>query len=196
VPKVEKPEPKKMVEKLVEPKPEPTPKPKPKPLRSAKPVYTPELEEATEPPSPKPVQEAPRETHDEPIWEEPKEAPAAPPTRRHAESENVGESHKRNNSNDDDGEDTSNQKAAIPNIRKYYPPAALERGWEGEVKLNIHVLADGDIGEVIVLNSSGHEILDDAAVEMVKNAHATPARRGNKPVDTWETLTYRFKKSK
>ena len=76
--------------------------------------------------------------------------------------------------------------------RNNYPRAAKERGWEGTVTLKIHILADGGIGEVIVTSSSGHDMLDEAAVDMVKEGHATPARRGDKPVDSWVIVPYRF----
>jgi len=54
------------------------------------------------------------------------------------------------------------------------------------------ISADGDIEDVIVVSSSGHEVLDEAAVDMIKDANATPARRGDKPVDSWVVVPYRF----
>jgi len=76
--------------------------------------------------------------------------------------------------------------------RSNYPRTAKENGWEGTVRLKVHIQADGDIGEVIVIESSGHDMLDEAAVNMVKEGHATPARRGDKPVDSWVVVPYRF----
>jgi len=43
-----------------------------------------------------------------------------------------------------------------------------------------------------VTSSSGHDMLDEAAVDMVKEGHATPAHRGFKPVDSWVVVPYRF----
>jgi TonB family protein len=43
-----------------------------------------------------------------------------------------------------------------------------------------------------VVNSSGHDELDEMAVELVKEANATPARRGDKPVDSLVIVPYRF----
>ena len=76
--------------------------------------------------------------------------------------------------------------------RNNYPRTAKENGWEGTVRLKVHIQADGEIGEVIVIESSGHDMLDEAAVNMVKEGRATPARRGDKPVDSWVVVPYRF----
>jgi protein TonB len=174
VPKVEKPAPKKIVEK-----PEKLETPKPRRLRSERPIYTPELAEEPAPPAPEPV----RETHHEP--------PPAPP--RHHDSEDEGsESHHSHKAHADKGEDNSYRPGAMSGFRRRYPSVAQERGWEGTVTLKVHISADGDVGEVIVVHSSGHDILDEAAVDMIKDARATPARRGDKPVDSWVVVPYRF----
>lgn len=46
----------------------------------------------------------------------------------------------------------------------YYPPDAVSRGIEGEVRLLLTLADDGSIVEVSVAASSGHLILDRAAV--------------------------------
>ena len=46
----------------------------------------------------------------------------------------------------------------------FYPPQAVARGLEGEVRLLIRLSADGAIDDVGIAASSGHPILDDAAV--------------------------------
>lgn len=76
--------------------------------------------------------------------------------------------------------------------RNHYPRIAKERGWEGTVTLKVHVTVDGGIGEVLIVDSSGYELLDEAAVDMLREGHATPARRGDKPVDSWVVVPYRF----
>jgi protein TonB len=47
----------------------------------------------------------------------------------------------------------------------YYPPAAVARGIEGEVRLILRLSADGSIAEVDIATGSGHAILDQAAVK-------------------------------
>jgi protein TonB len=75
-----------------------------------------------------------------------------------------------------------------------YPRIALSRQWEGTVTLEIQVLANGSAGEVKIVSSSGHEILDEAAIEQVKAGwHFIPAHRGDKTVDGWVRVPLSFK---
>lgn len=63
-------------------------------------------------------------------------------------------------------------QAAQKKIEKnvFYPPEAVARGIEGEVRLLITLGADGSIDDVNVAASSGHPVLDNAAI---KAAYAT-----------------------
>ena len=47
----------------------------------------------------------------------------------------------------------------------FYPPEAVARGLEGEVRLIVKLNADGGVDDVIVAASSGYSILDNAAVK-------------------------------
>ncbi len=47
----------------------------------------------------------------------------------------------------------------------YYPPAAVARGLEGEVRLLLTITDDGSISDVVIAASSGHALLDQAAVK-------------------------------
>lgn len=49
-----------------------------------------------------------------------------------------------------------------------YPRQAVRRNLEGEVLLLVEVLPTGEIGRIDVRESSGHRILDNAAIEAVK----------------------------
>lgn len=51
-----------------------------------------------------------------------------------------------------------------------YPELARKWGWQGVVVLRIDVDPDGNVVSAEVLESSGYEILDKAAVDTVKNA--------------------------
>lgn len=181
-----KPEPK--LEKI-EPKTVEKPKPKPKPVRSEKPIYKPDLQEEPASTREEPSRDEPRESHHEAPREAAHEVPSPPPV-RHADE--GGEGHRAKKSTEGSGEDTQVHKAQMSGFKRRYPHAALERGLEGTVTLKVHISSDGDITEVIVVNSSGHDILDEAAVEMIKDAHATPARKGEKPIDSWVQVPYRF----
>ena len=74
-----------------------------------------------------------------------------------------------------------------------YPPAAQKRGLEGKVVLKVHVLASGQPDNVTVARSSGHQILDEAALKAVTQWAFAPARRGQTPVDGWVQVPLTFK---
>lgn len=66
--------------------------------------------------------------------------------------------------------DPSGRKAATAAAQRkladqlYYPPEAIARGLEGEVRLLLTLAGDGAIREATVARSSGHTILDQAAI--------------------------------
>lgn len=47
----------------------------------------------------------------------------------------------------------------------FYPPEAVTRGIEGEVRLILKLSAEGSVEDVVVGASSGHPILDNAAIK-------------------------------
>lgn len=49
-----------------------------------------------------------------------------------------------------------------------YPEAARRRNIEGSLVLSVDILPDGSVEHVRVLRSSGHEVLDEAAVRIVR----------------------------
>lgn len=169
----------------VQPPPKVKPQPKPKPLPKLekpvvkkpdrpKPIPKPEPEPqavtAPAPPAPTPVEE---EAPPAPVAPHPKPAPKA---------------------DADEGEDNKYHHGGISGLSSMrYHRLAQERGLEGTVRLKVHILADGDIGDVIVIGSSGHDLLDEYAVESVKGGRATPSRRGDKPIDDWVILPIQFK---
>jgi len=73
-----------------------------------------------------------------------------------------------------------------------YPLEALRRGLEGTVLLRVHVAADGRVAKVEVLDSSGHPILDAAAVRAVSSWQFAPATRGGRPVPAVVRQPVRF----
>lgn len=50
------------------------------------------------------------------------------------------------------------------NRQVFYPPEAVERGLEGEVKLRLRLDATGRVIDAAVLSGSGHAVLDQAAL--------------------------------
>ena len=55
---------------------------------------------------------------------------------------------------------------------KQYPRAAIDNQWYGEVSVALSVDAKGGIADVRVTSSAGYPVLDRAALEMFRNAHA------------------------
>lgn len=70
----------------------------------------------------------------------------------------------------------------LHNPEPEYPRIAKSRGWTGKVILKVRVSADGTAESVEVDQSSGHDILDENAIEAVKKWRFTPAKRGETPV--------------
>lgn len=58
---------------------------------------------------------------------------------------------------------------------KRYPRPALEAGWAGMAEVTVAVSPVGAAGDAHISRSSGHLILDEAALEMMARALATTA---------------------
>ncbi len=74
-----------------------------------------------------------------------------------------------------------------------YPAIARRMGWEGTVLLDVEVDADGHVGHVTVARSSGHTVLDRAAIDAVRSWRFEPAQRLRKPVESLVRLPVRFR---
>ena len=72
--------------------------------------------------------------------------------------------------------------AYLNNPRPAYPMVAQRMGWGGRVLLDVEVLSSGACGSVSVFSSSGHEILDKAAMNSVKSWQFIPARHAGRAV--------------
>lgn len=82
--------------------------------------------------------------------------------------------------------------AYLDNPRPPYPMAARRMGWQGRVVLNVEVLAEGRCGGINVSRSSGHEMLDSAALNTVKGWRFAPATHAGHPVTQWFRLPINF----
>ena len=60
-------------------------------------------------------------------------------------------------------------KAAVDKNRRY-PRIAQDRGWQGTAMVLVKVMPGGRLGEVSIAKSSGVELLDETARDMVKTA--------------------------
>jgi len=55
-----------------------------------------------------------------------------------------------------------------------YPPLARRRGWQGLVNVGLHVAADGELTRIRLVESSGHALLDRAAVRGITALRGIP----------------------
>ena len=60
--------------------------------------------------------------------------------------------------------------ALIVATRRYkrYPAIAMEKGWQGRVEVRMVIGANGMLASTSVRASSGHEVLDNQAMDMLK----------------------------
>lgn len=77
-------------------------------------------------------------------------------------------------------------------IPPVYPLVAREQGWEGTVRLRIVVDPEGHPRNVTIRQSSGHDVLDQAAVQAVQQWRFTPARDGNIPIQSIVEIPINF----
>ena len=84
------------------------------------------------------------------------------------------------------------QARYLNNRRPDYPMVARRMGWQGKVILNVEVLAEGTCGALSVFHSSGHEVLDNAAMNAVKTWHFTPAHQAGRAVTQWFKVPINF----
>ena len=182
VPKPElRPEPK--AEPKLESRPEPKiePRPEPPPLARVEPRPEPRMEPRTEVrPEIKPV---PRETPPvvqprvepsvaAPTVARPAPAPVAvqPPPVVAPQPKAIDESRERTLRD-------QYQQIISARIKQFeeYPPVAKRRHWEGTTVVQLRLSPDGKVTDISVVEKSGHEILDEAAVNMIRKASPLPA---------------------
>ncbi len=69
-----------------------------------------------------------------------------------------------------------------------YPAQALEAGAGGDILLRIRISDTGRVDSVAIVTSSGHAVLDSAAVEGARLLQYRPARHGGAPTAIWARL--------
>ena len=65
--------------------------------------------------------------------------------------------------------------ALIVAARRYkrYPAIAMEKGWQGRVEVHLVIGANGILVDASIKSGSGHEILDNQALDMLKKGKTT-----------------------
>ena len=73
-----------------------------------------------------------------------------------------------------------------------YPADALEEGAGGDILLRIRISDAGRVDSVSVVTSSGHAVLDSAAVEGARLLRYRPAQHGGAATAIWARLPIRY----
>lgn len=74
----------------------------------------------------------------------------------------------------------------------FYPLEARRRGIQGRVLVRVLVASDGRVREAKIEQSSGYQILDDAALQYTQSLKLIPAYKGSTPVEASATLPVRY----
>lgn len=194
-----------VIELVLAPAPEPAPLPAPQP--QAAPVPTPPV--PTPAPAPAAAPAKPNPTpRPRPAPQQPQPTAITAPSA--AESASVSDSAAPAATQTSDGAPTSAttagpvhatpqamgepdlRPAATDAPRPPYPRAARQRGLQGVVMVRVAVSADGLPTEVFIKESSGHPMLDDAAVEAVRRWRFSPARSAGRAVAAAVEIPVRF----
>jgi protein TonB len=56
----------------------------------------------------------------------------------------------------------------------HYPLIARRRGWEGTVRVGLHISANGEISRLRIIETSRHAVLDQAAIDCLNRLRQTP----------------------
>ena len=161
----------------------PTPSEKPTPvprLAPEKPVPTPApvARKALPPDSSKPAPPEPVREPAAPPASVPSTTPAAPAQAKSATQAPAGtrsEAIERPGNETDAGTLEQYRLALIVATRRYkrYPAIAMEKGWQGRVVVRLVIGANGMLASATINTSSGHDILDNQAIDMLKKGKTT-----------------------
>jgi len=84
----------------------------------------------------------------------------------------------------------------LPRLRNnrppVYPPSAIAARLQGTVIVRLRIDAEGNVANLQIERSSGHALLDAAAVQAVRHWRFVPAQRRGRPVATTVRLPVRF----
>ena len=177
---------------VVEPPPPPEP-PSP-PVVEPPPPPEPPSPPVVEPPKPRPPQATPRPAEAKPIPKAPPKPnpapkPQEPPPLKPQPSVAVPPAPAPSQAR------IAVDKPPAPRrrIKPEYPRGARERGEEGDVTLELDITATGTVDDVRIIASCGFPELEQAAIQAVRRARFTPARRGSAKVPATARITLTFR---
>lgn len=163
------PEPVQPEQQTVKPKIEPKIKPEPKPVTKPVPTVTPEpTQPISEPPPVQPTEViavAPKPNPAPPVQTVPAPVPVVqepPPVINQADYEDARNKY-------------GNSLWGAISKHKKYPKIAAMRNWQGEAIVELELDGNGKLKSKKIVQSSGHDVLDKQALEMVEKALPFPA---------------------
>lgn len=86
----------------------------------------------------------------------------------------------------------TNPRFRAPPAPPAYPSLAREQGEEGETVVRVRLDRLGNAEEVLLHASSGHPMLDRAALAAVQRWAFEPGRRNGEAVPAWVQIPVRF----
>lgn len=86
----------------------------------------------------------------------------------------------------------SEKLSAHRNLPPVYPPEAKSAGQQGKVVLRVLVGADGKASQTQIFTSSGHQLLDDAALKAVSSWRFVPGQRNGVAEAMWSLIPITF----
>lgn len=75
-----------------------------------------------------------------------------------------------------------------------YPVALWDQDVEGETLVRVRVTETGRVDSVEVVESSGHQAFDSAAIAGARELRFQPARRNGKRIEVWAQVPVHFSK--
>lgn len=80
----------------------------------------------------------------------------------------------------------------VPPRPATYPPRSIELGHQGEALVRVRLDTSGSAVEIVLWRTTGHEMLDKAAMTAVRGWHFMPAMRNGHAVAAWVEIPVRF----
>jgi periplasmic protein TonB len=85
-----------------------------------------------------------------------------------------------------------NKKVQQPSTAEYYPPTSQRLGEEGTAKVKVCVGTNGRVTTSTLVETSGVDRLDEAAIKVSKLYRFNPATENGKPVEACANLPVKF----
>jgi protein TonB len=94
--------------------------------------------------------------------------------------------------------DDATPVAGAPNVcpvRQWYPRSAARANQQGDATVAFWIKTDGTVRDPVILTSSGHDALDNAALACVAGFHYQPATQNGQPIEVPWQATVRWRVS-